>query len=438
MSTTNTGAQSAETLTPPARRAIRGAFVGFFVDSFDIYLPVIALAPAMVYFFSPEIPASTAAILSAMAFVATLIGRPLGSIIFGNFADRIGRKRTTVTAVTGFGVLTLLIGLLPGYQQWGIAAVIVLIVLRLLDGIFLGGEYSAANPLAMEYSPKEKRGFYGGLIQSAASLALVAISLVTLGLLLVIPAGDINSPYVQWGWRIPFFIGAAMAFALALYYAYFVEESEVWRGSAKAGFPLKEVLSSDNLPSFLQVFVLMNGFWFLLYALIGNLPVLLPSVIGLSATNVTIVISIAWFVVSVVFIGIGALSQRIGRRNTFILTGGISATVGTLFYYLLLNTSAENLLAVILLSVITVILVFAPGGLPTVYITERFRTSIRASAFGLGFSLAIIPPSFYAFYQAVLQTFMPSEYTVLVLVVVGGLLVLIGAVLGPETKEVDF
>ena len=83
-------------------------------------------------------------------------------------------------------------------------------------------------------------------------------------------------------------------------------------------------------------------------------------------------------------------------------------------------------------------LVFSPGGLPTVYITERFRTSIRASAFGLGFSLAIIPPSFYAFYQAVLQTFMPSEYTVLVLVVVGGLLVLIGAVWGPETKEVDF
>src|SRR5262249_58540107 len=106
-------------LTPQARRAIGAAFLGFFVDNYDIFLPVIALAPAMAYFIPPTLSPSTAAIVSAMIFATTLIGRPLGALIFGHFADTLGRKRTTVVAVTGFGVVTLLIALLPGYERWG-------------------------------------------------------------------------------------------------------------------------------------------------------------------------------------------------------------------------------------------------------------------------------------------------------------------------------
>jgi len=179
-------------LTPQARRAIWGAFIGFFVDNYDIFLPIIALAPAMTYFIPKTTPANTAAIAAAMIFATTLIGRPLGAFIFGHFADTIGRKRTTVISVTGFGVVTLLIALLPGYEQWGAAVIFVFIALRLVDGIFLGGEYTSANPLAMEHCPKTKRGFYGALIQSAASIGTAAISLVTLAVLLVLPAGDLS------------------------------------------------------------------------------------------------------------------------------------------------------------------------------------------------------------------------------------------------------
>ena len=166
-----------------------------------------------------------------MIFATTLIGRPLGALIFGHFADTLGRKRTTVVAVGGFGVVTLLIALLPGYERWGSAVIFIFIALRLIDGIFLGGEYTSANPLAMEHCPKPKRGFYGAVIQSAASVGTAAISLVTLAVLLVLPAGDLTSPYVQWGWRIPFLVGAVMAFALAYYYHYAVEESDVWKKS---------------------------------------------------------------------------------------------------------------------------------------------------------------------------------------------------------------
>jgi len=112
------------------------------VDLFAIYLPIVVLAPAIGYFLSPDLGTSAIALVSGSIFAATLVGRPLGAAIFGHFADTIRRKRTAELSVIGFGVATLLIGLLPGYEQWGIVAVILLIVLRFVDGIFLGGEYT--------------------------------------------------------------------------------------------------------------------------------------------------------------------------------------------------------------------------------------------------------------------------------------------------------
>src|SRR5918997_2417514 len=151
-----------ETLDPDAKSAIRGAWLGFFVDMFDIYLPIVVLAPALIYFVSPDLSASATAIVGGSIFAATLIGRPLGAFIFGHYADKIGRRKATIISVTGFAVGTGLIALLPGYEQWGIVAVILFILLRFVDGIFLGGEYTAASPLAMGYSPKERRGGFWG------------------------------------------------------------------------------------------------------------------------------------------------------------------------------------------------------------------------------------------------------------------------------------
>lgn len=231
MATAAAGQRRAEELSPRAKNAIWGAFLGFFVDMFDIYLPVVVLAPALIYFVSPQLDATTSAIVGASIFAATLVGRPLGALIFGRFADSIGRRRTTIIAVSGFGVATLLMALLPGYEQIGIAAVVVFIVLRFVDGIFLGGEYTSASPLAMEYSPREKTGLYGTLIMTGFPLAYAFISLITMFLLFWLPSEGLNSPYVQWGWRIPFFFGAFLAFAFVAYYYYFVDESEIWEES---------------------------------------------------------------------------------------------------------------------------------------------------------------------------------------------------------------
>src|SRR5919205_4653564 len=309
-----TASRQQESLDPRAKHAIRGAWFGFFVDMFDIYLPIVVLAPALAYFVAPDLDAVTKSVISGSIFAATLLGRPIGSFIFGHFADAIGRRRMTIMSVSGFGVVTLLMALLPGYEQWGIAAVILLIALRLIDGVFLGGEYTSANPLAMEYSPKEKRGFYSAFVMSGYPVAYAAISAITLGLLFLLPAGDINSPYVQWGWRIPFLIGAALAFAFLIYFVRSVRESELFEESGGSEAPLRSLFRGQNLKNFLQVFVLMSGFWLTLQTIAAILPGLLGDPVGLSKTNTTITLVVANVALVGGYVASGMISQRVGRR----------------------------------------------------------------------------------------------------------------------------
>ncbi|HLI61933.1 MAG TPA: MFS transporter, partial [Terriglobales bacterium] len=188
------------------RRALLGAWVGWFVDMFDVYLPIVALGPAMAYFEPTSLSPTFKVTLYYIVFSLSLVGRPVGSFIFGHFGDKIGRRKVTIIAMGGFGLVTVAIGLLPGYRTWGIASILILTVLRFVDGVFLGGEYSGANPLAMEYAPKEKRGAWAAFIHTGFPLSLVVISLLVAGLLRVVPAAGPDSPYVIWGWRIPFFI----------------------------------------------------------------------------------------------------------------------------------------------------------------------------------------------------------------------------------------
>ncbi|NYD40419.1 MFS transporter [Nocardioides panaciterrulae] len=419
-----------------ARRAVGGAFAGFFVDMFDVYLPIIALAPAAAYFEATGASASTSAILSAMVFVAALIGRPIGAAIFGHFGDKIGRRKTAMVSVSGFGIVTLAIACLPGYHQIGVTAVILLIALRLLDGIFLGGEYTAASPLAMEYSPHDKRGYYGGLIMTGFPIAYVVISLVTLLVLQIAPAAGLDSAYVQWGWRIPFFAGALLAFAFVLFYRKYVPESDVWEGGPRTKSPMRELFSGQNVRVLGQVFLMMTGIWFTLYMVSAVLPGQLTTIVGLSASQKTFVVLVANLVLAGGYVAAGVLSQRTGRRPFFIGAGAVAAIFGSLVYALIVNLTEASFGLVMLLTILANLLVVACWGVVTTYINEAFHTGVRASGYGLGYSLAVIIPSFYAFYQAWLSNIMPAEYTALVLLVFGGILISVGAAMGPETRDV--
>ncbi len=429
-----------EALSPEAKRTIWGAFIGFFVDMYDVYLPVIALTPALIYFQPKNLPAQIATTIFYVVFAVTLVGRPIGSFIFGHLGDRIGRRKTTLIAVTGFGVVTLAIAFLPGYQTLGMAALVLLIALRLLDGIFLGGEYTAASPLAMEYCPKRLRGIYSAIIQAGYPIAYIAISLFTALMLFVTPVrGGLNSPYVQWGWRVPFIVGALLALAFVLWYRR-VPESRSWMESEKTENPIGTLFRGESFKAFGQVFIVMTGFWLTLNTTISTLPQLLSKTVKMSQTDVTIALLIANVVLVGGYLVAGVLGQLVGRRTMLIVLGLLTATVSTSAYFILLQVAQPHgtfLQTVALASVITTITV-SGWGLLSAYINERFTTAIRASGFGIGYSLAVVLPSFYSFAMLGLASLLPYKYTQIPLLALGGLLILIGGALGPETREVEF
>ncbi|MHC1558078.1 MFS transporter [Actinomycetospora sp. C-140] len=429
------------------RSATRGAFFAEFVDMFDIYLPTVILTPALLYFQPPgKLDPGTAAIFTSLVFATTLVGRPIGAAVFGALADRVGRRRSTIISVTGFGVITLLIALIPGYATLGIASYWILILLRFLDGICLGGGYTGALPLAMEYSRKSGRGLLGGIILSAFPLAYVVITLLGLASFALFPLSGADSPYAVWGWRVPFVLGALLAFVLAIYYVRSVSESEIWEAAAAAksegtsqggaGRPLLAVLRSST---FLQVFAMMTGFWLTQNLVTLFLPTtVLRNLVGLSNNQLTLALLVAYVCLVGSYIGAGVIGQRIGRRRFFMIGGAAIATVGVALMAVLVNGKGLPFGLIVLVVAVFSVVVTAPWGVVLPYITERFRTDVRASGFGLGFSVSVVIPSFYAFFLEGLGGVMPYAAAVLVLLAFGGVLGAVGAAAGPETKDVDF
>jgi MFS family permease len=430
--------QRKSVINKTGRVALRAAFIGFFVDMFDVYLPIVALGPAMSYFQPVTLSPALKSTLFYIVFALSLVGRPVGAILFGHYGDKLGRRRVTIISMGGFALVNLLIGLLPGYQVWGIGSITALTFLRFVDGVFLGGEYTGANPLAMEYAPKEKRGKWAAFIHTGFPLSLAAISLITTGLLRVLPAGSLNSPYVQWGWRIPFFLGALFAGGVSLYYMRNLPESSVWAKAEKSKSPVRDLIRGDNFRRLSQVFLVMSGAWFTLNAVTSILPGVLVTVRHANVITVTNAQLVANFLLAISFVPFGILGQNIGRRAILTLMGLAGCTAGPIFYYLLLKSGYQNPAKLMVLLTLINLCATPVWAVVTSYITERFPTAVRASGYGIGYSAATIIPAFSSFYMLGLKELgIPYAYTEIVIFALGGLLLLVGARTGPETVHVD-
>jgi MFS family permease len=430
-----------ETIDEKRKNAIKGAVFSEFIDMFDIYLPVIILAPVQSFFLPAHVSTGHQAILESLVFITTLLGRPLGALLFGRIADRVGRRAASILSVSGFGVATFLIALIPGYESIGIASYWILVILRFIDGIFLGGGYTGALPLAIEYSKKEQRGLVGGLILAGFPAAYVAINLIAMVMFALFPVGGPQSAYAQWGWRIPFVIGAFMAGLLALYYVRKVAESQVWVGKS-AGSPkatsASRLVSGPALRNLVQVLLMMTGFW-LTQNIVGLfLPTgILLKTLHLTAFQMTTTLMLSYTVLCFSYVGAGLLGQRIGRRTMLTLVGGLSATLGAFLLYLLIGATGVALPVVVLIVCGLAITVSSAWAVIVTYINERFATGVRATGFGVGYSLSVILPSFYAFYMNWLGSVMPLRYAPVALLCIGGVIACVGALIGPETKDVD-
>jgi MFS family permease len=327
---------------------------------------------------------------------------------------------------------------LPGYQSSGFLGVWLFIALRFLDGIALGGEYTAANPLAMEYSPKQARGFNGALITGGYAVASIAISVVTFLTLRFAPAGGVDAPYVQWGWRVPFVIGALLSFTLFLYVRRSVPESQLWIDAEKARSPLLEMTRGKNGASLRQTFVMMSGVWLVFLAVAGTLPTVLVGQLHIPGEVMTGTLIIANVVVFLGYLLFGVLGQRFGRRSMLIAGAILNLLITPVLYYVLINGWYQSKLG--LIALVTILEVLAVAGtlaIPLAYLTERFSTSVRASGFGVAWSLSLVLPSFYSFYMQGLSALIPYAYTQIALVVVGSIIMIYGAAIGPETRHVE-
>lgn len=414
-----------ETTPLNARRAIRGGILGNYVDQFDIFLPVIALAPAAAHLFGPENFAGNAGLI----FVATLIGRPLGAAIFGPVADRIGRAATTQVALTGIAVTTLLIALVPGQTVLGSATLLAVVALRFVGGVFLGGEYTSAIPLAMEWAEPKRRGLVSGLIMLMSPWANASIAALVFVLLSVLNTEQYNS----WGWRVPFLLGSFLAFGMLIYYRTRVADSPVWKQSTKRAHPLEDIFIGEHRRALWQVFLLMSGMWLFTYMAIPTLTSELALDGRLDARAISFTLMCATAASALSMAACGHLSTFTGRRRFFIGFGVLGAALAPFTFLGVFSAgSTSGVVGLVVALQIVTVSGYGPVG---AYLVERFPAAVRSSGYGVGYSLSIVLPALYPYYLPPLQDILGRHEAIAVLLVLAGILVLVGGLTGPETNR---
>ena len=421
---TSSPTASRGTMPPEGRAALRAGVVGNWIDNIHVFLPLTALAPAMAVLAGPSASAS----MGAFVVIAMLLGRPLGGMIFGRISDRLGRTRTTRLAIAGT----------PTHQLIGAWTIGLILLLRFLGGIFVAGEYSAAIPLAMEWSSPKKRGLASGVILSMAPWAQASIAFAVAVMLAALGPDR----YAAWGWRILFVIGAAMSIGMIIYYSRRVcdaphlhrthDSRDAWKTPTPG---VREVIAGAWAPAFWQVFTLMTGLWLLTDTTVLILTARLRTDAGLTATATSWVMGVASVGQAIFMALAGHWSTRVGRRRLLVCWGISAAVLGPLLWWGAISSASAGRAAVFAVA-LQVATVSAYGPI-SAYLSERFPTEVRSTGYGMGYSLSLILPALYPFYLPGLERVFGHLGAVLVLVVLGGLLVVLGAALGPRLSGAD-
>ncbi|HUN93706.1 MAG TPA: MFS transporter [Burkholderiaceae bacterium] len=311
------------------KTVIFASSLGTVFEWYDFYLFGSLAAFIGKQFFAPLTPTAQF-IMTLLGFAAGFAVRPFGAVIFGRLGDMVGRKYTFLITILIMGISTLSVGLLPGYNSWGITAPVILISLRLLQGLALGGEYGGAATYVAEHAPMGKRGYYTSWIQTTATLGLFLSLLVILGTR--VSLGD--KDFADWGWRVPFWI-SALLLAISVWIRLKLNESPAFQRMKAEGKQSKAPLTESfgrwgNLKIVLlalfgltagQAVVWYTGQFYALFFLTQTLKV------DLATANYMIAASL--LIGSPFFIFFGSLSDRVGRKP--IIMAGCLLAVLTYF-----------------------------------------------------------------------------------------------------------
>lgn len=207
------------------KRVALACLVGSAIEFYDFLIYGTAAALVFPTVFFPHLDPTVAAVASMGTFAVAFLSRPFGAAVFGYFGDRLGRKKTLVATLLIMGLATVTVGLVPTTVAIGAAAPLILTTMRLLQGFAVGGEWAGSALLSAEYAPASKRGWYGMFTVVGGGIALVLTSLTFLGVNYTI--GESSPTFMQWGWRIPFLVSAALI-AVALYVRFNIDETPVF------------------------------------------------------------------------------------------------------------------------------------------------------------------------------------------------------------------
>lgn len=422
-------------------KATIASVLGWSLDLFDLFI-LLYVAPVIgQVFFPSNVPVLSLAAVYA-SFAVTLIMRPVGSAIFGAYADKHGRKGAMTVAFIGVGCASAIFGLLPTVNQIGVAASIIFLILRLVQGIFVGGVVASTHTIGTESVPAKWRGTMSGLIGGGgAGLGALIASIIYLIVSQIFPGEAFNG----WGWRVMFFSGIISAF-VGIFVFKSLEESPLWKQLKKEQetnkaeqkqpkpeeSPVRVIFSKYRSVFFVNLMIVFGG-GAGYYLTSGYLPTFLKLVNKINPTTASLILMGASVVAIISPILCGYISDQIGRKKTFMIIGVINL-IGLPLLGLGLG-HATSISAIALYAIVFSALGNAGYAPVMIFLNERFPTAIRSSGTGIswntGFALGGIMPTFVSLVSGV-----TGSIPVALACFLGGiyLIFVIGSLIVPETK----
>jgi MFS family permease len=430
------------------RRVAATSLAGTSIEWYDFF--IYGTAAALVFpraFFPADLPPLVALIAAFGTFAVGFIARPFGGALFGHYGDLFGRKKALVSALLMMGVATTLVGFLPTYSSIGIAAPLLLTLLRFVQGLAVGGQWGGAMLLVTENAPADKRGFYGAFAQAGAPLGLVLANIA----FLVVSGSLSDDAFISWGWRIPFILSIALI-ALSLYVQLSLEDTPAFKalqdiqaertehgneGDHAVNAPVKrspilEVIRLQPREIVLAAgaFLAVQVTFYILVAFVVAYGTN-PAGLGLSRDMMLTVVLIASLVQIPVLFLAASYSDRHGRRGIYML-GAILGGCWAFVLFPLINTG--EFVWVLLAACGGQIFVGLMYGPQAALLTELFSTRVRYSGASLGYQLGAI---FGGAFAPIIATALWSEFgTVYISVYIAfvSVLTLISVMLLSETS----
>ncbi|MDQ1137675.1 metabolite-proton symporter [Microbacterium sp. SORGH_AS 1204] len=472
MTSSSPTTRSAAVPANPRSRVITASLVGTTIEFYDFYAYATAAVLVFPVLFFPTGNDTTSLLLSFSVFGAAMVARPLGAIVFGHFGDRFGRKATLVASLLTMGVATFLIGCLPTFNEIGVWAAVLLLIMRLAQGFALGGEWSGAALVATENAPKGKRALFGTFPQLGAPIGFIIANTVFLVINFALPHPDgtaqRSAEFLAWGWRVPFLFSAVMVI-VGLYVRLKLVESESFAKAEKSGairkFPLGEVVRRNWKQLILGTFIMLATYvlFYLMTSFTlsyGTKPTLegaaaaaekagtafdaaayVPG-LGFGYTDFVIM-----QIIGVVFFGVftmlsGPVADAIGRKRLLIGVTIAIIVFGLTFSVFLLPHADPKFTGALVQAflVFGFLLMGSTFGPMGAVLPELFPTNTRYTGSAISYNVSSILGAALAPIVAVAlwATGEGNPWLVGLYLSAMGVLTLIALVLSPETKDVDY